>query len=160
MVEALEIRVGQALRRRKWTLSLAESCTGGLVSHRLTNVPGSSEYYRGGIVSYANEAKVGLLMVRPETLAAHGAVSRETALEMAVGARRALSADVGLSVTGIARPGGTTPDKQDGLTWIAVSTPEGQAAVRQVWPGDREAVKAQSAEAALALLLRAVEEGV
>ncbi len=160
MVEALEIRVGQALRRRKWTLSLAESCTGGLVSHRLTNVPGSSEYYRGGIVSYANEAKVGLLMVRPETLAAHGAVSRETALEMAVGARRALSADVGLSVTGIAGPGGATPDKPVGLTWIAVSTPEGQAAVRQVWPGDREAVKAQSAEAALALLLRAVEEGV
>jgi len=160
MVEALEIRVGQALRRRKWTLSLAESCTGGLVSHRLTNVPGSSEYYRGCIVSYANEAKVGLLMVRPETLAAHGAVSRETALEMAVGARRALSADVGLSVTGIAGPGGATPDKPVGLTWIAVSTPEGQAAVRQVWPGDREAVKAQSAEAALALLLRAVEEGV
>ena len=160
MVEALEIRVGQALRRRKWTLSLAESCTGGLVSHRLTNVPGSSEYYRGGIVSYANEAKVGLLMVRPETLEAHGAVSRETALEMAVGARRALSADVGLSVTGIAGPGGATPDKPVGLTWIAVSTPEGQAAVRQVWPGDREAVKAQSAEAALALLLRALEEGV
>ena len=160
MAEALEIRVGQALRRRKWTLSLAESCTGGLVSHRLTNVPGSSEYYRGGIVSYANEAKIGLLMVRPETLAAHGAVSRETALEMAVGVRRALSADVGLSVTGIAGPGGATPDKPVGLTWIAVSTPEGQAAVRQVWPGDREAVKAQSAEAALALLLRAVEEGV
>jgi PncC family amidohydrolase len=160
MTEALEIRIGQALRRRQWTLALAESCTGGLVSHRVTNVPGSSDYYRGGIVSYANEAKVDLLDVCPETLAAQGAVSRETALEMAAGVRQALATDVGLSVTGIAGPGGGTPDKPVGLTWIAVSTPEGQAAERQVWSGEREAVKAQSAEAALALLLRVLEGGL
>ncbi len=160
MAEALEVRIGQALRRRGWTLSLAESCTGGLVSHRVTNVAGSSDYYRGGIVSYANQAKVGLLGVRPETLAAHGAVSRETALEMAAGARQALAADVGLSVTGIAGPGGGSPDKPVGLTWIAVNTPEGQTAERQVWSGDRESVKCQSAEAALVLLLRALEDGL
>jgi len=160
MSEALEVRVGQALRRRGWTLSLAESCTGGLVSHRVTNVPGSSEYYRGGIVSYANEAKVDLLDVRPETLADHGAVSRETALEMAAGVRLALEADVGLSVTGIAGPGGGTPDKPVGLTWTAVRTPDGEAAERHLWQGDRESVKAQSAQAAMALLLRALEEGL
>lgn len=160
MTDSLEARVGQALRRRKWALALAESCTGGLVSHRVTDVPGSSDYYRGGIVAYANEAKLGLLGVRPATLAAHGAVSRETALEMAAGVRRALSVEAGLAVTGIAGPGGGTADKPVGLTWIAVSTPEGETAERHVWSGGRAAVKAQSAEAALGLLLRALEEGL
>lgn len=159
MVDVIESRVGEALRRRRWTLGLAKSCTGGLISHRLTNVPGASDYYLGGVVSYANRLKVDLVGVSPDTLREHGAVSRETALEMAGGIRRALGASVGLSVTGIAGPGGGTADRPVGLAWIAVSTPDGEAAERHVWPGDRLAVKRQSAEAALALLLRALEGG-
>ena len=157
MDEPLEVRVGKALRERGWTLALGESCTGGLLGHRITNVPGSSDYFLGGVVAYAYEAKERLLHVRHETLYRHGAVSGETAREMALGARLALGADIGLAVTGIAGPGGGIPDKPVGLTWIAVSTREGQQAERHVWPGDRQAVKSQAAEAALGLLLRILE---
>lgn len=157
MTDLLEVRVGEALRARGWKLAVGESCTGGLVEHRITNVPGSSDYFLGGVVAYAYEAKERLLGVRHETLYTHGAVSRETALEMAAGARRALGADVGLSVTGIAGPAGGLPGKPVGLAWIAVSTREVEQAERHLWQGGREAVKAQSAEAALALLLRILE---
>jgi PncC family amidohydrolase len=153
MTGTLEEQIGHALMHRGWTVALAESCTGGLIGHRLTNVPGSSAYFLGGIVAYAYEAKEHLLGVRHQTLYEHGAVSRETAIEMARGARHSLGADVGLSVTGIAGPGGGLPDKPVGLTWVGVSQRDGDRAERYVWTGDRLANKEQSAEAALQLLL-------
>ena len=159
MAEPLEVQLIQAFRRRGWTLALAESCTGGLIGHRLTNVPGSSDYFLGGIVAYAYEAKERLLGVRHETLYQHGAVSRETAIEMARGARLALGADVGVSVTGIAGPTGGLPDKPVGLTWIAVSTRDREQAQQFLWKGDRMANKEQSAEAALNLLMETVSRG-
>src|SRR4030067_1533950 len=104
MTEPLEVQVGKAFQRRGLTLALAESCTGGLIGHRLTNVPGSSGFFLGSIVAYSYEAKEHLLGVRHPTLYEHGAVSREAAIEMARGARQSLGADVGGSVTGLARP--------------------------------------------------------
>jgi PncC family amidohydrolase len=154
--ERLEARLGAALRARRWRLAVAESCTGGLVGHRVTDVPGSSDYFSGGVIAYANEVKQSLLGVQADTLAAHGAVSEAVALEMARGARAVCGAEVGLAVTGIAGPGGGGPGKPVGLTWIAVSTPEVERAEQRVWPGDRAQVKAQSAQAALALALAVV----
>ncbi len=152
-----EILVGELLRARGWRLAVAESCTGGLIGHRLTNIPGSSTYYQGSITAYAYDAKVRLLGVRWETLEAHGAVSEEVVLEMARGVRRALGADVGLSVSGIAGPGGGTPEKPVGTTWIGLSTPEKDLAVLTVGQGDRLHNKAHSAEEALQLLVRTLE---
>ncbi len=157
MDEGLEVRVGELLRRRGWTLALGESCTGGLLGHRITNVPGSSDYFLGGVVAYAYEAKERLLNVRHETLYRHGAVSRETALEMADGARQAFGADVGVGTTGIAGPGGGLPDKPVGLTWIAVSTRQMEVAESHTFSGERLGIKQRASEAALALLARVLE---
>ncbi len=157
--EPVEVQVGNALRSLGWTLALGESCTGGLIGHRLTQVPGASEYFLGGVVAYAYDAKERLLGVRHQTLYDHGAVSRETALEMAHGARLAFGADIGLAVTGIAGPGGGLPGKPVGLTWIAISTRQRQVAEHTVWPGNRAAVKEQSSDAALQLVLRVLHEG-
>ena len=154
--ESLEVRVGQALKTRGWTLAVGESCTGGLLSHRLTGVAGSSDYFLGGVVAYSNPAKQALLGVDPLILEEHGAVSPETAKEMARGSRAGFLAHVGLSVTGIAGPGGGTQDKPVGLTYIGVITPEGERVQRYLWSGDREANKQASAEAALELLLQAL----
>ena len=148
----VEEQIGIMLVDQGLTLATAESCTGGLVAHRITNISGSSAYYLGGMVAYANEAKEALLDVRHETLLAHGAVSEETAREMACGARRRLVADVGISVTGIAGPTGGTPDKPVGMVYVALSAPDAELCQRYVWQGDRLANKEQSAEAALALL--------
>ncbi len=151
--------VGIWLRRRRLTLATAESCTGGLIGHLLTEVPGSSEYYAGGVVSYANEAKMALLGVPAGLLGMYGAVSRETALEMARGVRKALSSEldenilVGLAVTGIAGPGGATPAKPVGLTWIGLSARDFQGAWQFVWQGERSANKQSTAREALLLLL-------
>ncbi len=158
MNESLEVQVGSALRQKGWTLALGESCTGGLVAHRITEVAGSSEYFLGGVVAYSNPVKHGLLQVPEQTLERHGAVSEETARQMARGARAVLRADVGLSVTGIAGPGGGTTEKPVGLTVLAVSTPAGEWIERHVWTGDRHANKQASAEAALRLLLRALSK--
>ncbi|MFV1859534.1 MAG: CinA family protein [Anaerolineales bacterium] len=159
MDQTLEARVGSALNGRGWTLALGESCTGGLIAHRITEVPGSSEYFLGGVVAYSNAVKELLLHVKSETLETVGAVSEEAAREMARGAREATSADVGLSVTGIAGPGGGTVDKPVGLTFLSVSTPEGEWAERHIFEGDRHANKQASAEAALKLLLQALSKG-
>lgn len=151
--EKLEVLVGELLRRRGLRLAVAESCTGGLIGHRITNVAGSSTYYMGSVTAYAYEAKVRLLGVRWATLEKYGAVSKETVLEMAKGVRRALAADIGLSVSGIAGPGGGTPEKPVGLLWIGLSVASVDEAWRFVFPGDRMEVKSQSAEAALQLLV-------
>jgi PncC family amidohydrolase len=148
-----EEEIGALLVARGLTLVTAESCTGGLVAHRITDVPGSSAYFLGGFVAYANEAKEEMLGVRHETLVAHGAVSEETALEMARGARQRLGADLGISTTGIAGPAGGTPDKPVGLVHVALSASGVELCQRYVWQGNRLSNKEQSAEAALQLLL-------
>jgi PncC family amidohydrolase len=152
MQNSQEVHVGQLLREKGLTLATAESCTGGLVADRITNVPGSSDYFRGGIVAYAYEAKVGLLGVSWNTLRTFGAVSEETVIEMARGARVALGADIAISISGIAGPGGGLPDKPVGTTWFGLSTTEGDWARKFVWDGDRLQNKVLSAEAALQLL--------
>ena len=157
--DALEIQVGTWLRRRGLKLVAAESCTGGLVGHRVTNVPGSSDYYLGSVTAYAYEAKEQLLGVSHETLARYGAVSEEVALEMARGARRALSGHfpveelVGISVSGIAGPGGAMLGKPVGLVWIGLSAPDFERAYKYIWQGNRIENKELSAEQALQLLL-------
>jgi PncC family amidohydrolase len=153
----LEAVLGPLLERRAWKLAVAESCTGGLVGHRITNIAGSSAYYLGSITAYAYEAKVRLLGVSWETLNQYGAVSREVALAMAQGIRTALEADVGLSVTGIAGPGGGMPHKPVGLTWIGLSAPGYEDAWQFIWPGDRLENKQLSAETALKLLVEYLE---
>lgn len=154
-----EAKLGSALNSRGWTLALGESCTGGLIAHRITEIAGSSEYFLGGVVAYSNPIKESLLNVQPETLKAVGAVSEETAREMARGAREVMRAAVGVSVTGIAGPGGATEGKPVGLTFISVSTPDGEWVERHVFEGDRHANKQASAEAALKLLLQVLSVG-
>jgi PncC family amidohydrolase len=151
---SLEVQVGELLRRRGLRLAVAESCTGGLLGHRLTNVPGSSTYFVGGVISYAYEAKVRLLGVTWDTLEAHGAVSRETVIEMARGVRKLLAADIGVSISGIAGPGGSTPEKPVGLTWIGLSAQDFEDAWSAIWEGERVSNKEMSAEAALRLLIQ------
>jgi PncC family amidohydrolase len=157
MAESLEVLVGKRLREAGLTLAVAESCTGGLIGHRITNVAGSSEYFLGGVVAYAYEAKERLLNVRHGTLYEFGAVSDRTASEMARGARRVLGADIGIAVTGIAGPGGGLPDKPVGTTWVAVSSRDGEWTQHHQWEGDRAENKAASADATLALLLKVLE---
>ena len=149
----VEEKVGVLLVEQGLSLVTAESCTGGLMAHRITNVSGSSAYYLGGFVAYAYEAKEILLGVEHETLLAHGAVSEETAQEMARGVRQRLGAGVGISITGIAGPTGGMLEKPVGLTYIALSTQDVELCERHVWQGDRLANKEQSVEAAFRLLL-------
>ncbi len=149
----LEILAGKLLRQRGWRLAVAESCTGGLVGHRMTNVAGSSTYYLGSITAYAYEAKVRLLGVKWDSLEKFGAVSEQVVLEMALGVRRALAADIGLSVSGIAGPGGGTPEKPVGYTWVGLSTCKHQEAQQFTWDQDRLGNKALSAEATLQMLV-------
>jgi PncC family amidohydrolase len=151
--EKLESLIGELLRNRGWRLAVAESCTGGLIGDRVTDIPGSSTYYVGSVTAYAYNAKVRLLGVEWETLEKCGAVSEQVALQMAVGVRRALAADVGLSVTGIAGPGGGTEDKPVGLTWVGLSGPGHDQAKQYLWDGDRRQNKEKSAEGALQLLI-------
>ena len=156
-MEKLELRVGIHLNERKLTLSTAESCTGGLVASRITDVSGSSAYFLGGIVAYSYEAKAALLDVSWDTLNGKGAVSRETVIEMARGARKALGADIAVSVSGIAGPGGGTPDKPVGTVWVGLATPSGEEARHFVWDGDRIQNKHLSSEAALQFVLDYLE---
>ena len=158
MDHSLEFRVGKLLQERKLKLALAESCTGGLVSNRITDIPGSSEYFWGGVVAYAYEAKVALLGVSWDTLNSRGAVSRETVLEMARGARRVLSTDIAVSVSGIAGPGGGTAEKPVGTTWIGLVAENGEWATLFHFSGDRARIKQAAADSALQILLDYLEE--
>lgn len=153
MPNSVEIQIGKVLQERGLKLVLAESCTGGLVGSRITDVPGSSEYFLGGVVAYAYEAKVDLLGVSWDTLNTRGAVSRETVLEMARGVRRRMKADLAVSVSGVAGPGGGTPEKPVGTTWIGLAAEAGEWAKVYRFSEDREGNKALAAEAALKLLL-------
>lgn len=152
--ELIEAAVGRILVDRKQTIAIAESCTGGLITHRLTNVPGSSNYLVAGVIAYAYEAKVIALGVTWETLNRYGAVSEQTAVAMAKGVRERFGTTLGLSITGIAGPGGGMPGKPVGLTYIAIVTDSDELIERHVWQGDRVSNKEQSAQAALEMLGR------
>jgi nicotinamide-nucleotide amidase len=149
---AIEEVVLDACRARGLTLATAESCTGGLMASRLTSVPGSSDVFLGSVVSYANSVKQSELGVPAAVLEAHGAVSAETAAAMAHGVRDRLGADVGVSITGIAGPGGGTPEKPVGLVYLCASGPDGERALDFVVPGDRETVRGRATVAALHLV--------
>ena len=146
-------RVGALCRSTGMTIALGESCTGGLVGHLVTEVPGASAYLRGGVVAYADAAKEALLDVPTGALSEHGAVSAQVAIAMAAGARARFRADVGLAVTGISGPSGGSAQKPVGLTYVAVVDASGSAVRRFVWQGDRTANKRASARATLDLLI-------
>jgi nicotinamide-nucleotide amidase len=156
--QAIESIVLGLARERGLTIAAAESCTGGLVSGRLTSVPGSSEVFVGGVVAYEDRLKREVLGVAADVLAQHGAVSAETAAVMASGARSSLGADIGVSVTGVAGPGGGTPEKPVGLVFIHVETPDASRGVELHLPGNREAVRRRSAASALHLLRRVLTQ--
>jgi len=141
------------LWEHKITLATGESCTGGLIAHRLTNVPGISEFFLGGVVAYSNKAKSDLLSVNTETVAVEGAVSESVARQMAEGVRTRLRADLGVGVTGIAGPGGGTEAKPVGLVYVAVAGANGTRVTRNLFSGTREEIKNQTADTAMRMLL-------
>ena len=146
-------RVATLCRERGIRLGAAESCTGGLVGHVITEVPGSSEYFAGSLVTYADEVKIGLADVPEAVLAAHGAVSAQVAKAMADGARRRLGVDIAVAVTGVAGPDGGSAAKPVGLTYVAVADADGDDVRRFVWDSDRTGNKRLSAAAALELVV-------
>jgi nicotinamide-nucleotide amidase len=150
--ETIETVVVRLLTERKKTLALAESCTGGCIAHRVTNVPGASAVFLGGFVTYSNESKQKFLGVRAETLAAHGAVSETVAREMAEGARSQLGADFALAVTGIAGPGGGTKEKPVGTVFVGLAGEFGTVVERKLNPFERETFKEVTAWQALEML--------
>lgn len=153
-VDSLEQVVGDGLRTRGLTLSVAESCTGGLLSKRITDLPGASDYYKGGVCSYANEVKINVLGVSADTLAAHGAVSPETAEEMAEGVARLMGTDFGVGITGVAGPGGGTDEKPVGLVYISVWFRGARQTRRMRGSLGRDRVRNQAASTALDLIRR------
>lgn len=148
---------GSLLRERQLTLATAESCTGGLIGHLLTEIPGSSDYYRGGLISYSDDLKRDELGVDAATLEKHGAVSAQTAIAMAEGARTRYGATIAVAVTGIAGPTGDSPGKPLGLTYVAVADAAGHEVQRHQWFGDRHRNKVASAAAALTLLVERLQ---
>ena len=154
--ETLEARVGALLLERGRVLATAESCTGGLISSMITRVPGSSQWFDRGVVTYSNQAKMDLLGVREETLRRHGAVSQETCTEMVEGLRRRTRAHYFIAVTGIAGPTGGTPEKPVGTVYIGTGTPEGTSAKRYQFKGDRIRIQLITAETALDLVRRSL----
>jgi PncC family amidohydrolase len=156
--ESSEERLHEILTEDGLSISTAESCTGGLVSHRITSISGSSAYFLGGVVAYSNGVKMSLLDVPEAVLKRVGAVSSETALAMARGVRRRVGADIGVSTTGIAGPGGATATKPVGLVFIACSTPWGDMCEEHHFSGDRIAVIEASADAALTLALEQISK--
>jgi len=153
----IEERLGKALRQARVRIATAESCTGGLIANRITNVAGSSAYFQGGAVAYSNEAKASLLGVNDSSLEWHGAVSEVVAREMAQGAKERLNAEYAIACTGIAGPGGGTLDKPVGLVFIGIAAPYGVRVHRYRFAGDRMEIKRQTAETAMQLALEAIE---
>jgi PncC family amidohydrolase len=146
-------KVAKALIGQRKTLAIAESCTGGLISHTLTNIQGSSTFLKIGIIAYSNEAKVNILKVLPSTLKKHGAVSEQVAIEMAKGVRKLQKTDFGLSVTGIAGPTGGTKRKPIGLVYLAISTKNECLCLKCLFSGTRTEIKSKTTKESLNLLL-------
>ncbi|MFW5868523.1 MAG: competence/damage-inducible protein A [Armatimonadota bacterium] len=157
--ETMEVAAGNALRDRGATVAVAESCTGGLIASRITDVAGASDYMLGGVVAYANEIKQRVLGVPAEVLAEHGAVSEQTARAMAVGVRELYGADYGLSTTGIAGPSGGTEKKPVGLVYVAIADADGVICAELNWPGTREQFKRRVSQNALNMLRKRVQGG-
>ncbi len=155
--ETMEEIIGNLLRKKQLLISVAESCTGGLIADRITNVPGSSEYFIGGAVVYSNKLKNQICGVSNETLRKYGAVSKETVLEMAKGIKEKFVTDIGISVSGIAGPSGQTAQKPIGLVYIGIATKKGQSSEEHHFTGNRRMIKEKSAMAALDFLRRTVE---
>ena len=151
-------KIAKLLKEKGYTISTAESCTGGLIGHMLTNVPGSSEYYKGGIISYSNEAKICLLGVRHDTLSKYGAVSEQVAYEMADGIKRKLDTNLAIATTGIAGPGGGSEEKPVGLVYIALANPYSIEVKEFRFEGERLENKENFAKSALNMLLKFLEE--
>jgi len=149
---SLEQEVGKLLRQKGLTLGVVESATGGLISHLITNVPGSSDYYKGAITAYSNEVKVKIVRVKPDTISKYGAVSYQLAEEMALGGRKILASDICLADTGIAGPTGATPGKPVGLFYIGLSHKTGTFSQKHNFDGNREQNKLAAAKAALGWL--------
>jgi len=148
----LEQEVGNLLRQRGLTLGIVESATGGLISHRITNVAGSSDYYKGSVTAYSNKVKIKVVGVKEDTINKYGAVSHQVAEEMAQGGRKVLGADICLADTGIAGPSGATPEKPVGLFYIGLSHQGGTFSQKHNFRGNREQNKLDAAEAALSWL--------
>ena len=148
--------VGRGLRDRGYTISVAESCTGGLLGDMITDVPGSSDYFLGGVISYSDDAKVSMLGVDEGVLRSKGAVSQEVAIQMASGVRSKFGSTIGVGITGIAGPSGGTQAKPVGLVFISVCSATSTVCKRHVFDGPRESVKRQAAERALGLVLEFV----
>ena len=153
----IEYEIGELLRRKGLTLGAVESATGGLISHLITNVPGSSDYFKGSVTAYANETKINVIGVKAETLKKYGSVSPQVAEEMAVGGRKALAVDICVADTGIAGPGGATPGKAVGLFYIGLAHKGGAFSRQHEFHGTREQNKKSAAEAALSWLKEYLE---
>lgn len=157
----IERQIGALLTKAGLTLAVAESCTGGLISHQITNVPGSSNYFERGFITYSNRAKTELLGVEPELIERYGAVSPEVAREMAIGARMAAGTDIGIGITGIAGPVSDDSRKPVGLVYIAACSLDGSVQVQQHnFTGTRLRIKKLSAKAALDLLFATAEQAL
>ncbi|MFA5059899.1 MAG: CinA family protein [Candidatus Omnitrophota bacterium] len=148
----IEEKIARFLIQKKKTLSVAESCTGGLVSHRLTNITGSSQFLKAAIVVYSNESKIKFLKVSFQTLKKYGAVSQQTALQMVKGIRKSLKTDYAVAITGIAGPSGGTKAKPVGLVFIAASSAKKTVVMKKTFQGNRLRIKSSAASAALHLL--------
>lgn len=154
-MQSLLQKLRNTFHKKRWTLAAAESCTGGLLGDMITSLPGSSEFFLGGVIAYSNQVKINLLKVSSELLRRKGAVSPEVALSMAHGVREVMGSSVGVAVTGVAGPGGGSQEKPVGLVYIAVITPEEEMEERFVFSGNRREIKTRAAETAIELLIRA-----
>jgi PncC family amidohydrolase len=156
----VEAEVGILLSKHRLTIGIAESATGGLLSHLMTNVPGSSDYFIGSVVAYANEAKISILGVKENTIKQYGAVSRQTAEEMATGVKGLMNVDIALATTGIAGPSGAMPGKPVGLVYIALASEKGTKVREFTFQGDRWQNKMAFSEAALGMLKEELESWI